>query len=224
VSLLGAAALAMWWDVAPAMRSEFEDWHSHEHFPERMSVPGFRRGSRWTSTSGAGFFVLYELETYDTLISPDYLKRLNNPSVWSVKMMPRHRNMVRSQCRVIESHGGGIARSMLTIRISPETGREGTLIARLRELLCEMPLRPGLTGGHLLHTETPAIATTTEQKIRGSDAAADWIVLVSAYDTRSLEELMARELDESALADAGARPAQIRGLYDISHSLSVHDL
>ena len=31
--LLGKAAVAMWWDIEQAMRSEFGDWHSHEHFP-----------------------------------------------------------------------------------------------------------------------------------------------------------------------------------------------
>src|SRR5690242_7932504 len=149
MSLLGAGALAMWWDVDLGVRSEFEDWHSHEHFPERMSVTGFRRGSRWMSTSSTAFFVLYELETYDTLSSPDYLQRLNNPTPWSVKMMPHHHNMVRSQCHVIESYGCGVARSMLSIRISPESVQEETLRSRLRDVLSDVALRPGLTGGHL---------------------------------------------------------------------------
>ena len=47
MALLGKAAIAMWWDMAAHWRAEFEDWHSHEHFPERMGIPGFRRGSRW---------------------------------------------------------------------------------------------------------------------------------------------------------------------------------
>ena len=74
MSLLGKAAVAMWWNVRPEQRAEFGDWHSHEHFPERMGIPGFRRGSRWTSTLDTeGFFVLYELEQYDTLTSRGYL-------------------------------------------------------------------------------------------------------------------------------------------------------
>ena len=44
--LLGQAALAMWWDMAPSARSDFEDWHAHEHFPERLGIPGFHRGTR----------------------------------------------------------------------------------------------------------------------------------------------------------------------------------
>lgn len=42
----------MWWDLAPRMKADFEDWHSHEHFPERLAIPGFRRGTRWTSATG----------------------------------------------------------------------------------------------------------------------------------------------------------------------------
>ncbi|MFK4539319.1 hypothetical protein ABIA00_007502 [Bradyrhizobium ottawaense] len=134
MSLLGKAAVAMWWSVRPEQRSEFGDWHSHEHFPERMSIPGFRRGSRWTSTTDAeGFFVLYELEQYEVLTSSGYLDRLNAPTPWSAKMMPHHLGMVRSQCRVASSFGGGVATSLATIRLSPQAGRETELQTRLSE-------------------------------------------------------------------------------------------
>ena len=45
--LLGSAALAMWWDIAPQVLADFEDWHSHEHFTERLGIPGFHRATRW---------------------------------------------------------------------------------------------------------------------------------------------------------------------------------
>ena len=68
MSLLGSAALAMWWDVAADLRVEFEHWHAHEHFQERLCIPGFRRASRWTSAEGGeGFFVMYELADYEIL-------------------------------------------------------------------------------------------------------------------------------------------------------------
>jgi len=50
----------MWWNMAHEHREEFEHWHSHEHFPERMGIRGFLRGSRWSSSDdGEGLFVLY---------------------------------------------------------------------------------------------------------------------------------------------------------------------
>jgi len=223
--LLGTAAVAMWWDIAPALRSEFEDWHSHEHFPERMSIPGFRRGSRWASEDGGGgFFVLYELEAYETLTSPHYLARLNDPTPWSTKMMPHHRNMVRSQCRILDSFGGGVARLMLTLRFSPSIGRADALHHNLKPFLARLPTLPGLTGAHLLRTETPDAPATTEQMIRGGDATADWILLVSGYDSEAFKQIMGAELGTTALEQFGALSSPAASLYALSYALTPSDL
>src|SRR5262245_22240700 len=207
MSLLGQAAVAMWWNIRPERRAEFGDWHSHEHFPERLSIPGFRRGSRWTSALDAeGFFILYELESYETLTSKGYLDRLNAPTPWSIKMMPHHLNMVRSQCRVAASFGGGVATSLATIRLSPDSGRDTDLKRALVQILREMAPKPGLTGAHLLLTDTPETSSpTTEQQVRGTDGAADWIVLLSGYDPDLVRNVVADQLSSSALRRAGAR-------------------
>jgi hypothetical protein len=224
--LLGQAAVAMWWDIAPSGRAEFEDWHSHEHFPERMGIPGFLRGSRWASSEGAdGFFVMYELASYEILTSSHYLARLNDPTPWSKEMMPLHRNMVRSQCRIVESFGGGIACTMMTLRLSSQHGRADSLREHLKMLLSKLPLRPGLTGGHLLCTETPNIAPTHEQKIRGGvDAAADWIVLVAGYDAEALSMLAGAELSAAALRDEGAAEAPLYSIFDLAYAMTAVDI
>ena len=121
MALLGTAALAMWWQLTPGVRDEFEHWHSHEHFPERLALPGFRRASRWIDESGAErVFVLYELDDFAVLSSAPYLERLNAPTPWSQRLMPHHRQMVRGQCRVLASRGTAVARQALTVRLSPE--------------------------------------------------------------------------------------------------------
>jgi hypothetical protein len=226
MSLLGMAAVAMWWNVPPGQRSEFGDWHSHEHFPERMGIPGFRRGSRWTSTREAdGFFVLYELEQYETLTSKGYLDRLNAPTPWSTKMMPHHMGMIRSQCRVAASFGGGIATSLATIRLSPRAGREKDLKSVLVEVLRELALRPALTGAHLLLTDTPKTSSpTTEQQIRGADRAADWIVLLSGYDPDVVQRVVADRLSSSTIRLAGACESSTNGYYTLAFTMTPLDL
>jgi hypothetical protein len=221
--MLGQAALAMWWDMAPGVRDEFEHWHSHEHFPERLALPGFLRASRWADASGGeGFFVLYELASYDALVSPEYLARLNAPSGWSQKMMPHHRNMVRSQCRVLEASGAAVAGHAVTLRFSPAAAREDALRARLRELAGELSMRPGLAGAHLLQTEAPALAPTTEQKIRGlADRAADWIFIVTGYEARELQRLGEGELATPALQRAGIAQAPVSGTYALRLSMAA---
>ena len=226
MSLLGTAAVAMWWNIRPEQRSEFGDWHSHEHFPERLSIPGFRRGSRWTSTLDAdGFFVLYELEQYETLTSKGYLDRLNAPTPWSTKMMPHHLNMVRSQCRIEASFGGGVATSLATIRLSPQSGKEASLKTVFGQRLAELASKPGLTGCHLLITDTPKTSSpTTEQQIRGSDGAADWIVLLSGYDPEVLQNVVANDFSPSALHLLGAQERFTIGRYRLAFTMMSQDV
>ena len=225
MALLGSAAVAMWWDMASDRRAEFEDWHSHEHFPERMSIPGFLRGSRWAAADGGeGFFVIYELDAYATLTSEHYLARLNDPTPWSKQMMPHHRNMVRSQCRVIASHGGGVGSTMATLRLSPQPGKEDALSAHLREALAKLPQQPGITGAHLLQTDTPTSSVTTEQRIRGGDAAADWIVLVSGYSDEAVRQVLASEFQPAALEAAGAAAGPSSSVFRLAYAMTRDDV
>ena len=224
--LLGTGAVAMWWDMAPARRTEFEDWHSHEHLPERVGVPGLRRGSRWFDAMGGdGFFVLYEHESYETMTGSAYFARLNDPTPWSVKMMPHHRNMVRSQCRVAASCGGVIAGCMTTLRISPAPGQADALDDHLRLLLGRVPQHVGATGGHLLKTQASPAKPTKEQMIRGgADMAADWIVLLTGYALEALQELASSVFGAGPLVEAGALPTRTVSFHGLSHAMTPSDL
>jgi hypothetical protein len=213
---MGQAALAMWWDMAPAVRHEFEHWHSHEHFPERLALPGFLRASRWSAEKGEGFFVLYELAVYEALVSREYLARLNAPTEWSRRMMPHHRNMVRSQCRVLGSRGTAVAGHAITVRLSPLDGQERSLQSYLETLVRRLPGEPGLAGAHLLQTDSPALTPTTEQRIRGlADQAADWILLVTGYERAALHALARAELAPASLKQSGSKPGALLGSYSL---------
>lgn len=226
MALLGTAALAMWWDIAAEMRTGFEDWHTHEHFPERLAIPGFQRASRWRSAEGGeGFFVMYELGSYEVLSSPGYLASLNAPTPWSTRMMPHHRNMVRSQCRVLESRGSGVAQHALTLRLSPAPGQDEALRAALRTLIDATVSRPGLAGAHLLRHEKPPIAATTEQKLRGlADSFADWVLVVCGYDAAVLQALALQELGPEALVGLGAAAGAVSALQSLACSATPADM
>ena len=215
--MLGAAAVAIWCDVDLKIKDEFDDWHAHEHMPERLAIPGFLRGSRWVSVDGRNsYFVLYELAALEVLTDGPYLERLNDPTPWSTKMMPHHRNMVRSLCRVQSSFGVGLGETMLTFRLSPLAGSGETLGHWLgADLLPKLPARRGLVAAHLLHDAGAAQgAPTTEQKIRGGDQAADWVVLVSGYSMDAVARFAADELD-------GAVPGSITRIYRLAHTLTA---
>jgi hypothetical protein len=212
--MLGSAAVAMWWDITPEMQAEFEDWHSHEHMLERLAIPGFLRGSRWIALSGeSSYFVLYEAAKLATIRRGAYLRRLNNPTPWSRKLMPHHRNMVRSLCLVRASFGAGIAHAMATIRFSPSRKPSASLAGALSRIAKQK----GVSGAHLLESQPMAgMRQTTEQKIRGGDAAADWVLLVCGYDADALETAVAKDL-------AGALSAPAVAFYRLSYTLSAKE-
>jgi len=215
----------MWWDMAPEVKAEFEDWHSHEHFPERMAIPGFLRATRWTSaTDRAGIFVMYEVAAHETLSSAPYVAHLNAPTPWSTKMMPHHRNMVRCQCHVLESCGSAVGRHALTVRFPASSGRDADVRAHFSSLGESLVSRPGFIGAHLLRHQTPEVALTTEQKIRGaSDGAADWVLIVGGYDLAALTDLATSSLADS-LSNAWVTGDHASGLYSLSHSATAEDI
>ena len=217
----------MWCDVGFAVKNEFDDWHAHEHMPERLSIPGFLRGSRWVSTDGRNaYFILYEVKDLATLTAGPYLERLNNPTPWSTKMMPHHRNMVRSLCRVQARFGSCVAQFMLTLQLTPEPGAERKLGDFLTaELLPKIPSRKGLVSAKLLHDAARTQGTpTTEQKIRGGDATADWIVLVNGYDAAAVDAVAANEASAAVLAEHGAAPGSIARVYRVAVLLTSSEL
>ena len=194
----GKAAVAMWWNVPPEVQPEWEEWHTYEHMPERLAIPGFLRGSRWVSESA--YFVLYELADPATLTGPAYLERLNNPTPWSRKMIPHHLDMVRALCAVRASHGQGLAQIMVTLRFA--RGQD----------LPQLPGGRGVSGAHLLEAQPMPGTQTTEQKMRGKDGTADWVLLVNGYDAAA-----ARRAAE-APAIAGAALGEYRLSYTLSRS------
>jgi hypothetical protein len=196
--MLGTAAVAMWWDIAPEMRAEWEDWHSGEHMPERLAIPGFLRGTRWVAVSGEpSYFVIYEVAQLAAITGGAYLERLNNPTPWSRKMMPHHLNMVRSLCALRAGWGGGLAQVLATIRFSPTSD------------LPRLPRGQGLTGAHLLESQPMPGTQTTEQKIRGGDATADWILLIGGHDREAISTNL---------------PEGVVGFYRLAYSLSAGEM
>ena len=221
--LLGKAALAMWWDVTAARRTEFEDWHSHEHFPERLRIPGFLRASRWASaTDGEGCFVMYELDALETLTSQHYLARLNDPTPWSARMMPHHRNMVRGLCRVEASGGTALGQALATIRFAADGARSAELLPWMRDTLAALPQREGLVAAALLRDTGRAPAReTTEQRLRGGDAAPECIALLSGYRADTVAAVVTRELGEDNMRSRGAAPGRVAATYRLAFALAA---
>jgi len=218
--MIGGAAVAIWCDIALAVREEFNHWHAHEHMPERLGIPGFLRGSRWVAYQGEGYFILYETRDEQTITGRDYLERLNNPTPWSRRMMPHHRNMMRGPCRSEARFGVGLGPVLLTLRLSPQPGKGDALHRWLDALLAALVTHAGLVAAaRLQYIGQPGAPLTTEQELRGGDRPPDWIVLVNGYSAEAVAEV-SRDLDETALMAHGAAPGSAAATYRLAYVLT----
>jgi hypothetical protein len=183
MSLAGLGVVAIWHDIAPEARDDFYEWHNREHMPERVGIPGFRRGRRYIAIEGSPeYFNLYEADSAEILGGQDYLNRLNAPTPWTQRVIPHFRNVARSICRVAFTNGTGSGGIMLTMRFAIDAARyDGTVEALRRRILPPVVYRKGVTGVHLgLADQAVSNLVTAERKARGSDPTAvpAWVLLI----------------------------------------------
>jgi hypothetical protein len=201
--LLGTGAMLLSFDVAPEAIAEHDRWHTHEHLPERLSIPGFLRGTRWVAAGeGPRYMVVYEVASLAVLTSGPYLERLNAPSPWTQRMMPHYRGMRRGLCNVVGSFGYGQGQAGALVRFTPGGDVHGVL---LRDVLPKVPELPGLGSVHLLQGAAAA-PMTNEQRIRGADQGVDSALVLTGYDAAAVDAF-ARKLAGEVLPAHGVTDA-----------------
>lgn len=217
----GQAAMILSFDVEAAVQPEHDEWHSHEHLLERLAIPGFERGSRWTAVAGRPrYFVLYEVRALEVLESPAYQTRLNNPSPWTTRMMPAYRGMRRGLCRLRAAAGHGLGGFALLLRFSTNETQGAALQAWLAaELLPSLAGRAGLVAARWYEAGLQA-PLTAEQRLRGTDGAVDGALFVTGYDCAALAALAEGDLAAAALQARGALGVNA-GVYQLGHVLTA---
>ena len=223
MAIAGKGCFVAWYDLRPGGETDHDHWHTHEHMIERVAIPGFRRGLRYRSLAdGARTCVIYQVDALETLASPAYLQRLNNPTPWTTSSMPLITGMNRTLCRVASTHGHGTGGYLLTVQLAPRAGSEDDLKSWLGDgALAALAGRAGLCGAHLLigDREVSHIKTQEKELRGGSDAVADWIVLIEGYDRAATEHALAELLGASGLAAHGAADSPTPGLYSLDFAI-----
>ncbi len=231
----GTAVLAIWSDAAPEHEEEFNNWYTNQHLPERVGVPGFRRGRRYAK-DGPGelkYFTLYETADIRVLESGPYLERLNSPTDWTRRVLPYFRNGSRLAMAVTSSTGAGIGGLAATIRFSPGEGRAAGL--RNWTVTVGDQLRgkhPDITGWHLCESDdlVTRAKVGTEEARAGRPATAPapmarrrsprWMVMVEATRPGALQAAGELLTGTSGLEAQGATEVGDSNIYRLMIALS----
>ncbi|PHP65905.1 hypothetical protein CSC94_16420 [Zhengella mangrovi] len=223
MALTSDAAMMLFYDIE-GDTADHDDWHSREHFHERLSVPGFLRATRWIALeSGERYMVSYEVSDVDVATSKGYLDRLNDPTPWTSEMMPRFRGMVRGFCHVTASAGFGLGAVAAVLRFHPEAGREDALSAWLAgAVLQELVAGRGMVSAYLMRPAPPP-PMTREQALRGQDKVMPWLVVATAYDRGALDAATDASLGQDALIANGATPDMRCDLYGLHYTATADE-
>jgi hypothetical protein len=211
--LAGCALLALWNDIRRERETEYDRWHTVEHVPERVALPGFLGARRYVNRSRDRhrYFTLYELAGLEALDSDDYRDVIANPTPWSASMRPDFANFVRAPCTIVASHGDGIGGAIAVMCVEGD--------AHAVDMRDVIPL-DGVVAAH--HARgMPARGPGTWQAA-GADLPRGFgaILLVETLDRpsaeRALREVAPRIGLEAGLDDFGA------AVYDLAFVFPGH--
>ena len=213
-ALLGRAAVVVWNDIADAGRKQFYDWHDREHVPERLAIPGFRRGRRYARAGHSPeWLTLYEADDLDALTSPSYLARLNAPTPLTTRTLVHFRNTSRAIAGVVCSLGASTGGHVLAMRLDVPLAGTGAMCAHVSEVAFPRAMaQGGVVACHLLAGDAAASQRkTTESAARTFDVPS-WVVLVEATRADAAADALAL-LDDDALRATGATVAAGAAVY-----------
>lgn len=164
--------VAVWVNVLPEHRAEFEQFHNCEHMPQRLTCPGFQVGYRYRALGDEhDYLAIYEGDTPEAFRSEAYLDQLNRPTPWSRRMLPPTHGVQRAIYELAASHGAKPvpdAPYVLIVRLNPPEGpnADPALIGWYREE--HLPRLCGVEGvfrGRLFrNVEEISHILTTERK------------------------------------------------------------
>ncbi|MBM3876911.1 MAG: hypothetical protein FJ386_09360 [Verrucomicrobia bacterium] len=216
--LAGRAFVAIWHDIAPEGLGTFYEWHNREHMPERLAIPGFQRGRRYIRVAGEGqeFFNLYEVDSFDVLVGPDYLARLNAPTPWTKQAVAHFRDVTRGLCRVAGSLGTGQGGVIATLRFAVSMGRD----AAMRQMLADESIpallsQPGIVGAHAGCADTAGSSIPTAEKLARQSPTdiPSWVMLVEGISHEHLGRALPAARCAELLALGGVPDEPVTGFY-----------
>jgi hypothetical protein len=185
----GSGYLAIWSDLAPEDETDWAHWMTREHAAERVGIDGFLACRIWRAAGATvnRYLILYELETPDVVGSPAYLARLNAPSAWSQRMMPRLRNFVRGGGRVAASAGLGQGGVLAAVPLDAKPDWGAAAVCR------ELAGLDRIAAARVLLTDAAQTSIQTREKgMRDRDESFAGLLLIEALDQMSLRDALWR--------------------------------
>lgn len=182
------AMLAIWHDVRPDAVPDYLRWHTFEHLPERLALPGFQHALRLELESGPGqrFLCILDVENVERFASSAYLERLNAPTPWTRRLMPAYGKVHRALCQTLVRAGTGVSPYACCLRFNlAADAPAGDVPAPLRDTLDTLHKDMQIESMRLGIADTALSAQRTEESIlrRKEDTGGfDYVLVIGGVE------------------------------------------
>src|SRR6185295_1417671 len=173
--LQGAGYLAIWSDLAPEHETDWAHWITREHAAERVGINGFLacRIFRALGVAVNRYFILYELDDDNVVGGPDYLARLNTPTPWSQRTMPKLGNFARGGGRIAASTGLGQGGIVAPLRLDTAPSFDAAAVT------AELARLDRVIAARVLLTDIAKTSIKTNEKgLRSKDGSFAALLLI----------------------------------------------
>ena len=183
----GAGYLAIWSDLAPQDETDWAHWITREHAAERVGIHGFLacRIFRALGVSVNRYFILYELEDERVVGGADYLARLNAPTPWSQRIMPKLGNFARGGGRIAASAGTGQGGIIAALRLDTAPSWNTAKVA------AELAQLDRIIAVRVLLTDAAQTSIKTREKgMRANDGSFAALLLIEGLDEAAVRDAL----------------------------------
>ena len=186
------AFLTLWNSIGnTALQQEYETWHTFEHVPERVGLPGFIEARRYRSMAKPenppDYFTCYWLNTLQALNSQEYSELFACPTPWSARMRVELRNFFRLPCTLGGTYGQSMASQLATVHFQGEANAFAEQVSR--------ELAQRVDTGDLVCAHWGSVAQTAAIPLANRASApavastgSDFVVMLQGLDAGLLRE------------------------------------
>ena len=201
------AFLALWNSISsPRLQPEYDTWHSFEHVPERVGMPGFLEARRYRShdepsAQAPRYFTCYWLASIEALATAPYREVFTHPTPWSQRMRGELRDFFRLPCTLSGAYGQSTATQLATVHWRGDAARfAAPAAARLEQLVDSAAIVCAHWGSAAPPDDFPI---ANHPAALPSGAGTDVVVMLQGIDRASLRA-HAHELVQALLPVATA--------------------
>lgn len=210
----GSGYLAIWSDLAPEHETDWAHWITREHAAERVGIDGFLacRIFRALGVAVNRYFILYELDDENVVGSAGYLARLNAPTPWSQRIMPKLGNFARGGGRIGASAGTGQGGIVAPLRLEAAPSFDAAAV------VAELARLDRIIAARVLLTDLAKTSIKTNEKgMRSNDGSFAALLLIEGLDEVAVRNALHHVRATLPAEDQGAIDAL--PLYRLAFSL-----